>query len=62
MAMFRKNSPGLEFDFGYPHAIFNEQDFLRAAAQNVQAAFLVPLRLRGCLILQKLDCDIAKGR
>src|ERR1700719_3352782 len=42
----------LEFTFGDAHTVFDEQDFLRAAAQNVEAA--VFLRMGGIPMLGRM--------
>lgn len=58
------HAAGLEFDFGDADAVFHEEDVLRAAVEDVEAAFLVPWkgrRFAGLLVLQKLDGHVAEG-
>ena len=54
---------GLQFDLGDAHAILHEHDVLRAAGEDVQAAFFVPCgrrRFAGGFVLQEFDGDVAE--
>jgi hypothetical protein len=64
----RDHGSGLEFELGDADAVFEEEDFFRAAVEDVEAAVVlgvrgVPVggRVAQLFVLDKFDGDVAKG-
>ena len=61
--MFGKRRFRLQGDFGNADAVFDEENILSAAFEDVHAAFFVPLgrrRFVRLLILHEFDGDVAE--
>ena len=58
-------APGRKFEFRDAGVVFDEEDFLSARIEDVEAAVLVPVCRRGgvgLFVLHELDGDVAEGR
>jgi len=65
VVMAGDDASGLELDFGDAGVVFDEEDFLRAGVEDVEAAVFVPVG-GGCgagfFVLHEFDGDVAEGR